>query len=94
MKEDNKTRIVIDTELQAIIVPESYYMQVDKLNEVITEAGGKALDHTAYIRTCFEKAYATQIVRQGDVAKIKGTSAKKRKPTARTEEKPEQSVEG
>lgn len=87
-------RITIDTELQAIIVPESYYMQVDKLNEVITEAGGKALDYTAYIRTCFEKAYATQIVRQGDVAKIKGTSAKKRKPTAKTEEKPEQSVEG
>lgn len=87
-------RITIDTELQAIIVPESYYMQVDKLNEVITEAGGKALDYTAFIRTCFEKAYATQIVRQGDVAKIKGTSAKKRKPTARTEEKPEQSVEG
>lgn len=85
---------MIDTELQAIIVPESYYMQVDKLNEVITEAGGKALDYTAYIRTCFEKAYATQIVRQGDVAKIKGTSAKKRKPTAKTEEKPEQSVEG
>lgn len=82
-------RITIDTELQAIIVPESYYMQVDKLNEVITEAGGKALDYTAYIRTCFEKAYATQIVRQGDVAKIKGTSAKKRKPTVKTE-----SVEG
>lgn len=87
-------RIVIDTELQAIIVPESYYMQVDKLNEVIVEAGGKALDYTEYIRTCFEKAYATQIVRQGDVAKIKGTGAKKRKPAAKTEEKSEQSVEG
>ena len=87
-------RITIDTELQAIIVPESYYMQVDKLNEVITEAGGKALDYTAYIRTCFEKAYATQIVRQGDVAKLKGTIAKKRKPTVKPEEKPEQPVEG
>lgn len=76
-------RIVIDTELQAIIVPESYYMQVDKLNEVITEAGGKKLEYTDYIKTCFEKAYATQIVRQGDVAKIKGT--KKRKPTAKAE---------
>lgn len=30
-------RITIDTDLQAIIVPESYYMQVDKLNEVIEE---------------------------------------------------------
>lgn len=86
-------RIVIDTELQAIIVPESYYTQVDKLNEVITEAGGNALDYTAYIHTCFEKAYATQIVRQGDVAKIKGTSAKKRKPSAKPEEKPAQAAE-
>ena len=34
-------RITIDTELQAIIVPDSYYMQVDKLNEIIDSAGGK-----------------------------------------------------
>ena len=64
-------RITIDTELQAIIVPNSYYMQVDKLNEVITEAGGKKLDYTEYIRTCFEKAYATQVVRTADVANLK-----------------------
>lgn len=32
-------RITIDTELQAIIVPDSYYLQVDKLNEIITGAG-------------------------------------------------------
>ena len=38
-------RITIDTDLQAIIVPESYYMQVDKLNEVIEEAGGTKLDY-------------------------------------------------
>lgn len=83
-------RITIDTELQAIIVPESYYMQVDKLNEVITEAGGEPLDYTKYIKTCFDKAYKTQIVRQGDVAKIKGTSAKKRKPVAKPEKKDEE----
>lgn len=64
-------RITIDTELQAIIVPDSYYMQVDKLNEIITSAGGKELDYEAYIKTCFEKAYDTQIVRQSDVAKLK-----------------------
>ena len=76
-------RITIDTELQAIIVPDSYYMQVDKLNEIVESAGGKKLEYSAYIKTCFEKAYATQIVRQGDVAKIKG--AKKRKPAVKTE---------
>ena len=64
-------RIIIDTDIQAIIVPDSYYMQVDKLNEVITEAGGKPLDYAAYIKTCFDKAYNTQIVRNSDVAKLK-----------------------
>lgn len=64
-------RITIDTELQAIIVPNSYYMQVDKLNEVITEAGGKALDYNEYIKNCFEKAYATRVVRTADVANLK-----------------------
>lgn len=77
-------RITIDTDLQAIIVPESYYMQVDKLNEVIEEAGGKKLDYTQYIKSCFDKAYNTQIVRQNDVAKMRST--KKRKATAKTAE--------
>ena len=81
-------RITIDNELQAIIVPESYYMQVDKLNEVIEEAGGEPLDYAKYIKTCFEKAYNTQIVRQGDVVKMKGT--KKRKASAKTERKNEE----
>ncbi len=64
-------RIVIDTDLQAIIVPDSYYMQVDKLNEIITESGGKKLDYAEYIKNCFEKAYATQVIRQDDVKKLK-----------------------
>ncbi len=78
-------RITIDTELQAIIVPDSYYMQVDKLNEIIVSAGGKKLDYTAYIKTCFDKAYETQIIRQDDVKKMKGANTKKRKPTAKPE---------
>lgn len=64
-------RIIIDTDIQAIIVPDSYYMQVDKLNEVIAEAGGTRLEYAAYIKTCFDKAYATQIIRQDDVKKMK-----------------------
>lgn len=96
-------RITIDTELQAIIVPESYYMQVDKLNEVIEEAGGEALDYTKYIKTCFEKAYNTQIIRQGDVAKMKGNKKRKTAKTSAkvsaneaptTEAKPVQAAEG
>lgn len=84
-------RITIDTDIQAIIVPDSYYMQVDKLNEVIEEAGGKPLDYTEYVRTCFEKAYATQIIRPGDVAKLKPrkkTNKGKQKEEPAKEEKP------
>ena len=77
-------RIIIDTELQAIIVPESYYMQVDRLNEIIEQANGKALDYKTYIKSCFQKAYDTQIVRQNDVVKMKGT--KKRKTNVKTAE--------
>lgn len=64
-------RIIIDTDLQAIIVPDSYTTHVDRLNEVITEAGGQPLDYTSYIRTCFEKAYATKVIRLSEVAELK-----------------------
>ncbi|MBQ4159061.1 MAG: hypothetical protein IJD86_13110 [Clostridia bacterium] len=84
-------RITIDTELQAIIVPDSYYMQVDKLNEIIESACGKKLEYSAYIKTCFDKAYETQIIRQSDVAKMKPKKkATKAKPAG---DKPEQAAE-
>ena len=41
------------------------------MNEVITETNGTPLDYTAYIKTCFDKAYATQVIRNSDVAKVK-----------------------
>lgn len=59
--------IIIDTDLQAIIVPDSYTTHVDRL----TEAGGHPLDYTSYIRTCFEKAYATKVIRLSEVAELK-----------------------
>ena len=80
-------RITIDTELQVIIVPDSYYDHVDRLNEIITEAGADALDYKAYIKTLFEKAYDTKIIRAEDVKKMKGTGTKKRKNAGQTEEK-------
>ena len=74
-------RIIIDTDLQVVIVPNSYYNQVDALNEIIEAAGGKKLDYTEYINTLFQKAYSTKIIRQSDVAGEKG---KKNKNKART----------
>jgi len=84
-------RITIDTELNAVIVPNSYYIQVDKLNDVIEAAGGKKLDYKDYIKTCFDKAYATQIVRAEDVKKIKGVKkAKEAKPAKKTTKEPKE----
>lgn len=79
-------RIIIDTELQVIIVPDSYYTQVDKLNEIIESAGGRKLDYNAYIKTCFDKAYASQIICQEDVKKTKEANVKKRKLPVQAEE--------
>lgn len=79
-------RIIIDTELQVIIVPDSYYTQVDKLNEIIISAGGRKLDYNAYIKTCFDKAYASQIICQEDVKKTKEAIKRKYKNTAKAEE--------
>lgn len=95
-------RITIDTDLQVIIVPNSYYDYVDRLNEIITEAGGDELDYKSYIKTLFDKAYETKIIRADDVKKVKGTGTKKRKNAAqgeekedaKTDDKPAQSVEG
>ena len=95
-------RITIDTELQAIIVPDSYYLQVDKLNEIITGAGVPKLDYEKYIKTCFDKAYATQIVRQSDVAKLKPhkktnkakAKGEEKSTETKPEDKPAQTAEG
>ena len=80
-------RITIDTDLQVIIVPDSYYMQVDKMNAVIAEAGGTKLDYNSYIKSSFEKAMATQVIRQSDVAKMRGVQGKRRNVAKGAEKK-------
>ena len=77
-------RITIDTDLQCVIVPNSYYEQIDKLNEVIEAAGGNKLDYTQYIKDCFAIAVGNKIVRQSDVGTL--TLHKKRKPAAKPQE--------
>lgn len=85
-------RIIIDTDIQAVIVPDSYYMQVDKLNDIIATAGGKPLDYKEYIKTCFDKAYATQVIRSSDVPKARGTKGKHRTAAKSEEGKPAEGV--
>ena len=82
-------RITIDTDIQAIIVPDSYYTQVDKLNEIIEAAGGKKLVYADYVKTCFEKAYATQIICASDLPRVRGGKSKRRPTGKSAEDKPE-----
>ena len=66
-------RITIDTDLQCIIVPNSYYTQIDKLNDIIEAADGKPLDYTQYIRDCFSKAIDSRIIQASEVAAHKAS---------------------
>jgi len=69
-------RIIIDTDLQAIIVPDSYYAQVDRLNEIITEAGGRPLEYMAYIRQCFDKSFETRVICKRELPELRSSRRK------------------
>ena len=50
-------RIIIDTELNKIIVPDSFFNQIDKMNKVLAEnKADKTVDYVQYIKGSFEKA--------------------------------------
>lgn len=62
-------RIEIDTELERIIVPESFFNQIDKMNKVLIENGAadKKIEYTQYIKDSFEKAIKNAPVRKSDL---------------------------
>lgn len=60
-------RITIDTELNAIVVPNKFYLEIDKLNKVVTERGGAKIDYTEYVKSEFDKAIANPMKRVSDV---------------------------
>lgn len=69
VKEHIKMRIIIDTELNKIIVPNSFFNQIDKMNKLLEErgAGEKKIDYTQYVKDAYEKAISSPIVRQSDI---------------------------
>ena len=60
-------RITLDTELERIIVPNSFFNNIDKVNKNIELGGGKKVEYTEYVKTAFEKAIANPIVRKADL---------------------------
>lgn len=65
-------RIIIDTEMERIIVPDSFFTQIDKMNKVLKESEtDKTIDYVGYIKKEFEKAYAQAPIRKSDLKQYK-----------------------
>lgn len=63
-------RIIIDTELQRIIVPDSFFNQIDKMNKVLSENGAtNKIDYEQYIKDAFSKASVNAPIRKADLKK-------------------------
>lgn len=64
-------RIIIDTEKEQVIVPDSFYAQIDKMNEVLVKAGAseKKIEYTKYVEEAIEKALKNPYIRKSDLSK-------------------------
>ena len=71
--EEKKMRFIIDTELERIIVPESFFNQIDKMNKVLIEnnAADKKIDYVKYINDAIAKAQQNAPIRKSDIKSIK-----------------------
>lgn len=67
-------RIIIDTEMERIIVPDSFFTQIDKMNKILSENGtekDKLIKYEEYIQNEFSKAYAQAPIRKSDLKQYK-----------------------
>ncbi len=65
-------RFVIDTKLERIIVPDTFYKQIDKMNQVLKDNGAedKAIDYVQYVYDAIEKAKKNSLIRKSDLKTI------------------------
>ena len=60
-------RIVIDTKIGRIVVPQSFFKELDKINKILADGGAnKRWTAEEYIKDQFEKALKETILRPGD----------------------------
>ena len=66
-------RITIDTEMERVIVPDTFFNQIDKMNAVLIANGAedKKIDYVKYINDAIAKAQKNAPVRKADVKSIK-----------------------
>ena len=60
-------RIIIDTEKERIILPKSFFPQLDRMNKILEEGGSsKQWVAEEYVRDQFEKAMKKTLLRAED----------------------------
>lgn len=65
-------RFIVDTELERIIVPDSFFNQIDKMNKVLSDNGAnKKIDYVKYIEDAISKAMKKAPVRKSDLKSLK-----------------------
>ena len=66
-------RITIDTNLNRVIVPDSFFNQIDKMNAMLkaTNPDAKPIDYVEYLKKAIESATKSAPVRKSDVPNLK-----------------------
>ena len=63
-------RIILDTNKRRIIVPKSFFTELDRMNKILEEGGStKKWTPEEYVKEQFEKAIKEDILRPDDKAK-------------------------
>ena len=66
-------RITIDTAINRVIVPDSFFNQIDKMNAVLIANGAedKKIDYVKFIEEAIAKAMKHAPVRKADIKSLK-----------------------
>ncbi len=66
-------RFTIDTEMERIIVPDTFFNKIDEMNKILEKngAGDKKIDYVEFINEAIDKAKAHSPVRKSDVKSLK-----------------------
>lgn len=62
-------RIIIDTNKERIILPKTFFAELDKINKILADSGSdKNWTAEEYVAAQFEKALKAPVLRAGDTA--------------------------
>lgn len=62
-------RITIDTEKEIIIVPDTFFKQIDRRNDIIAKAGvtDTKIEYIDFVKQSFEAAIQNPMIRKEDL---------------------------